>query len=288
MMEVDTSTIAIGVVLNQKGEDSKTHPVAYYSKSFSATEWNYDIYNQELLAIVKALHQWRTYLVGSPHQIVIYMDHSNLQYWKEPRKINQRVAREFQELSEYNFTLKHILGTSNTRADALSWQSNHDEGKKDNNDIIVLPSMVFAKTTYTLLNNIDALCWQEQIKRTNNIIPWIDHHNLCQHKQLWWKNEALIVVGNNNLKRGVIQSFHNPPTMGHPGIANTDTLTWRDYWWPNMKKDIEEYVKGCDSCQGNKINMHQQKPCLVPITTNSDAEPFEVITMDFIVKLPKS
>ncbi len=47
------------------------------------------------------------------------MDHSNLQYWKEPRKINQRVAREFQELSEYDFMLKHIPGTSNTRADAL-------------------------------------------------------------------------------------------------------------------------------------------------------------------------
>ncbi len=31
-----------------------------------------------------------------------------------------------------------------------------------------------------------------------------------------------------------------------------------------------------------------QKPHLVPITTNTEAEPFEVIAMDFIVKLPKS
>ncbi len=87
-MEVDASTIAIGAVLNQKGEDGRTHPVAYYSESFSATERNYNVYNRELLAIVKALRQWRTYLVGSLHQIVIYTDHSNLQYWKEPRKIN--------------------------------------------------------------------------------------------------------------------------------------------------------------------------------------------------------
>jgi len=55
-----------------------------------------------------------------------------------------------------------------------------------------------------------------------------------------------------------------------------------------MKKDIEEYVKGCALCQANKINTHQQKPHLFPITTNTDAEPFEVIAMDFIVKLPKS
>jgi len=87
-MEVDVSAIAIGAVLNQKGEDSKIHPVAYYSESFSATERNYDVYDRELLAIVKALRQWRTYLLGSPHPILIHTDHSNLQYWKEPRKIN--------------------------------------------------------------------------------------------------------------------------------------------------------------------------------------------------------
>jgi len=63
-------------------------------------------------------------------------------------------------------------------------------------------------------------------------------------------------VGNNDLKRGVIQSFHDPPSMGHPGIANTYVLTQRDYWWPNMKKDVEEYIKGCTLCQENKINTH--------------------------------
>src|SRR6266571_5144176 len=287
-MEVDASAIAIGAVLNQKGQDGKTHPVAYYSELFSTPERNYDVYDRELLAIVKALRQWRTYLLGSPHQITIYMDHSNLQYWKEPRKINRRVAREFQELSEYDFVLRHIPGTTNTRADALSRQSTGKEAKEDNNDVIVLPDEIFAHTSYTSLSDIDVLCRKEQKTHTENLKPWIDHHNLKQHDQLWWKDEALVVVGNNDLKRGVIQSFHDPPSMGHPGIANTYALTRRDYWWPNMKKDIEEYVKGCALCQANKINTHHQKPHLVPITTNTEAEPFEVIAMDFIVKLPES
>ncbi len=287
-MEVDASAIAIGAVLNQKGEDGKTHPVAYYSKSFSAPKRNYDVYDRELLAIVKALRQWRTYLLGSPHQITIYTDHSNLQYWKEPRKINRRVAREFQELSEYDFTLRHIPGTTNTRADALSRHSNSGQAREDNNNVIVLPNEVFANTVYTSLNDIDIQCRKEQIEHQEEIQPWIDHHSLRQHNQLWWKNDALVVVGNNDLKRGVIQTFHDPPSMGHPGIANTYTLTRRDYWWPQMKKDIEEYVKGCALCQANKINTHHQKPHLVPITTNTEAEPFEVIAMDFIVKLPES
>ncbi len=199
-MEVDASATAIGAVLNQKGEDNKIHPVAYYSESFSATECNYDVYDRELLAIVKALRQWRTYLLGSPHLITIHTDHSNLQYWKEPRKINRRVAREFQELAEYDFILKHIPGTMNTRADALSRRSFNEEVRKDNNNITVLPPSVFLKATHTSLNDLDTWCRQEQTTNKDSITPWINHHNLRQHSQLWWKNDALVVVGNNDLR----------------------------------------------------------------------------------------
>jgi len=107
----------------------------------------------------------------------------------------------------------------------LSQRSNNNDAKEDNNDIVVLPPSVFVKTMYMLLNDIDILCRQEQLTHKDDIKPWIDHHNLQQHNQLWWKNDALIVVGNNDLKRGVIQSFHNPPSMGHPGITNTYALT---------------------------------------------------------------
>ena len=135
------------------------------------------------------------------------------------------MAREFQELSEYDFTLRHIPGTTNTRADALSRCSNRGKAKEDNNNVIVLPNKVFANAAYTSLNEIDIQCRKEQTTHQEEIKPWVDHHNLRQHDQLWWKNDALIVVGNNNLKRGVIQTFHDPPSMGHLGISNTYALT---------------------------------------------------------------
>ena len=40
--------------------------------------------------------------------------------WKEPQKINRRIAREVMELSEYNIKLKNIPGRENGRADMLS------------------------------------------------------------------------------------------------------------------------------------------------------------------------
>jgi hypothetical protein len=38
----------------QRGEDGKRHPIAYFSTTLTEAEQNYDIYDLEYLAIVKA------------------------------------------------------------------------------------------------------------------------------------------------------------------------------------------------------------------------------------------
>ena len=125
-VEVDASGYAIGAVLMQRDEKGKRHPIAYFSSTLNKAEWNYDIYTLELYAIVRALRHWRPFLAGSPHEIIIHTDHANLQYWKEPQKINQRIAREVVELSEYNIKLKNIPGRENGRVDMLSRQPDYN------------------------------------------------------------------------------------------------------------------------------------------------------------------
>jgi len=87
-LEVNTSGFTIGAVLLQKKRDSKQHPVGYYSATLNKVECNYDIYNLELLAIVKALKHWRPLLVGSPHKIKVFSNHMNLKYWHDLQKIS--------------------------------------------------------------------------------------------------------------------------------------------------------------------------------------------------------
>jgi hypothetical protein len=117
---VDASGFAVGAVLLQKKEDGKRHPVGYYSATLNEAERNYDIYNLELLAIVKALRNWRPLLAGSPHDIQVFSDHMNLQYWRDPQKISRRVTREFLELQEFPIKIHHIKGKTNGCANALS------------------------------------------------------------------------------------------------------------------------------------------------------------------------
>jgi len=119
-MEVDASGFAIGAVLLQRQDDGKRHPVGYYSATLNAAERNYDIYNLELLAIVKSLRNWRPLLAGSSHKIKVFSDHLNLQWWRDPQKISRQVAREVVELADYNIEIHHLKGTANGQADALS------------------------------------------------------------------------------------------------------------------------------------------------------------------------
>jgi len=57
-VEADSSDFATGAVLSQQSpEDDKWHPVAYYSKSLSVVEQNYEIHDKEML---QSSELWRT------------------------------------------------------------------------------------------------------------------------------------------------------------------------------------------------------------------------------------
>jgi RNase H-like domain found in reverse transcriptase len=57
-VEVDASRFGLGAVLMQRGPDKKKHPVAYYSSMLTEAKQNYNIYDLELLVIVKVLRHW--------------------------------------------------------------------------------------------------------------------------------------------------------------------------------------------------------------------------------------
>ena len=119
-IETDTSKYATGAVLTQMDINGDQHPVSFLSKTFSPTERNYEIYDRELLAIIRALEEWHHYIQGSPHTTVILSDHKNLTYYCKARKLNRRQARWSLYLSEFNVKLLHTPGHKMVQSDALS------------------------------------------------------------------------------------------------------------------------------------------------------------------------
>lgn len=84
----DVSLLAVGAVLMQSNTSGDLHPCAYFSKTFSAAEWNYDIYDWELLAVILALEEWQQYLQGTSHPVSILTNHKNLSYLRDPHKLS--------------------------------------------------------------------------------------------------------------------------------------------------------------------------------------------------------
>ena len=134
-VEADALDYATGGVLLTKCKDGKWRPVAFISKSLNATEQNYEIHNKEMLAVIRCLEAWRHYLEGVKLEFKIWTDHKNLQYFMTSQRLNCRQARWALYLSQFNFTLKHILGKSMGKVDRLSRRPDWQEGvEKDNKD----------------------------------------------------------------------------------------------------------------------------------------------------------
>src|SRR6267378_4462492 len=198
-LEVDASGFAVGAVLLQRGKDNKQHPIGYYSATLIEAERNYDIYDLELLAIVKALRNWRPFLASSPHIITVHTDHANLQYWRQPHKISRCIAREVAELAEYNVVLRHIPGKANGRADALSRRPDYDQGTRDNENITVLPDALFIHSL-----TINEPQYEQKM---STIHKWTDAHRLKEFGGKWYKEGRLVITGDTTERKTIVREF---------------------------------------------------------------------------------
>ena len=295
-IECDASDIATGAVLRQQDEEGKWHPCGYLSKTLAPAERNYQIYDKELLAIIRAFEAWRHYLLGSPHQIHVISDHQNLTYFRSARNLGYRQARWYTKLAEYNYRLEHKPGKTLTQADALSRRTGHEGGGNLNKEVVLLPDQLFAV-------NAVQVDLRERIRsntaRSSKLLNFLrgeaKTHPQWGKPEEWTEEDGLTIFQNRvyvppdeNLYRDIVKLYHDPPSMGHPGIQKTYELVKREFIWDQMRTFVTKYVQGCAKCQVSKVNTHPTKPGLVPIPHSGDTRPFRVITMDHITGLPLS
>jgi len=89
IIETDTLDFAIGAVLSQRDDENHLHPVAFYSRKFQPVEINYEIHDKELLVVVDAFKHWRRYCEGAAHQVEVWSDHQNLEYFTTTKVLNR-------------------------------------------------------------------------------------------------------------------------------------------------------------------------------------------------------
>ena len=108
MLNCDACNYAIGATL-QQDHGNGLQPIAYRSRKLTPAESNYDVREQEFMAIVDACSHWRHYL-HSDEPFRCSADHDSLKYHKTMPNLTGRLARWVEKMAEFDYTLEHIPG----------------------------------------------------------------------------------------------------------------------------------------------------------------------------------
>ncbi|GFR01434.1 retrovirus-related Pol polyprotein from transposon 297, partial [Trichonephila clavata] len=108
ILDTDASHESVGAVLSQE-TNGQEHVIAYWSKCLSKPERNYCVTRKELLAIVKAVENFHSYLYG--RKFLLRTDHASLTWLLNFKNTEGQIARWIQKLEEYDFEIKHRKGS---------------------------------------------------------------------------------------------------------------------------------------------------------------------------------
>lgn len=306
ILETDSSDFVNGGVLSQYDEDGVLHPVAFYSKNMTPAECNYQIYDKELLAIIRCLEHWRPELECTDIPVKIYTDHQGLMYFAEGRDLSRRQARYLDMLSEFNIKIIYRPGPRNVKADALTRMAGAvpkdptDERLKQQHRTILTPDRLGSEDMNIAVNAIDDPIFhkvaeanltdeecteiREAIEDNKDKVNGITlskcsvRNGILYHKDRLWVPSSMYTE--------LIQETHDQPACGHPGIARTYELIKREYYWRGMKNTVTTYVQNCYTCQRARAPRDREHGLLQPLPIPQKR--WQDISMDFIVGLPDS
>jgi hypothetical protein len=263
----------LGGVLTQNG-----HVIGYESRKLKEHERNYAMHDLDIATIVHALKMWRHYLMEKRFEL--RKDHIGLKYLFEKPTLNAIQTRWLEFLSEYDLNIKHIKGKENKVADALSRRvhlmhattvSMHQSDLKS----IILDDLVTYQHYLQVKESLQQGDVQQKIKEYE-----IQGDGLLMHKN------RIYVPGFRELRKLVLKEMHDVPYAGNPGYQKTNAIVRSQFFWTGMKKDVVDYIAQCIEYHKGKAEHRHPTGFLQPLPIPE--KKWEVITIDFITKLPRT
>ena len=226
-------------------KDGIERPLAYASRQVNTAEQLYSASELEMLTLVWAAKHFRCYLLG--RKFLVRTDHSALIYWQKFSDQNSRLLKWSLRLSDLDFVVEHRAGSKISHVDALS---RHVSTITHQNSL--------EKENILQEQKADAFgCTQNPGAYSSKNEFFLDNEVLMYRRQS--NNKHQLVVP-QTLVQDVIKANHNHPYVVHTGDKRTHRLISLNYWWPGMRRSIEEYIKGCDPCQRRKEDRESVAP----------------------------
>ena len=98
------------------------------------------------------------------------------------------------------------------------------------------------------------------------------------------RDRKIYILQNKKLRAEVIWLHHNTFIGEHRRQQKITELVTRNFWWPEITKEVKKYVESCNAYQKNKNCTEALAKKLIFNTVPE--KPWSYIIADFITKLP--
>ena len=270
----DASDTAVGAVL-QQNIDNTWRPISFFSRKMTPAETRYSTFDRELLAVYLAIKHFRHFLEGRPFHVLT--DHKPLTFALNTRsdRYSPRQARQLDYISQFTSTIRHVQGTENVVADALS--------RIETNALLSgqPPTVDFTAIADAQANDPQIRSLQSSPSSTLVVeaVPLANSTNPLYCDTSTGTKRPLVP---QPWRRTVFDSLHG---LSHPGIRATQKLITSRFVWPGINSDIRRWTRSCVQCQRAKIQKHTTTP--LSSFPTPDAR-FDVIHIDLVGPLPPS
>ncbi|KAF7811847.1 Transposon Ty3-G Gag-Pol polyprotein [Senna tora] len=187
------------------------------------------------------------------------------------------------KLMGFDYEIVYRTGASNRVADALSRCEEKEVSGDMKGDFLSISN--FQHELLVILKQLNNESRELKELHDKFVRGELDNSYSVQDGILRVKGR-LFVPDEGGLKPKILQFFHDSKIGEHGGVRKTHKAVTEIFYWPFMLKDVEDYVKQCAICQQTKYSTDKKQGLLQPLPIPHS--PWEDLTMDFIVGLPKS
>jgi len=267
IVECDASTHGFVAVLLQE-----QHPIAYFSRPIAPRHRALAAYERELIGLVHAVRHWRPYLWG--RTFLVRTDHYSLKFLLDQHLSTIPQHLWVGKLLGFDFSVEYKPGATNIVADALSRRDTSEEGS-----ILALSTPRFDfvdRLRHAQRQDPALVALKEEIAACTRGAPWSLLDGMVAYA------DRLYIPLDSPLLLEVVAATHDD---GHEGVQRTLHRLRREFYFPAMRRMVQDFVCACATCQRNKSDHLHPAGLLLPLPVPQAV--WTNIGLDFIEALPR-